>query len=141
MTRAIAAAALGGAGMLVVLVSGCTRGPSPGPRVEGTFADPLCELISVPASSLAESGDSFAEVVARSDERAIGIGAILLFATGRDADEAGEFQPVVEYLAARAWAEVEREQGQPYVDPALTAAIRSNAEALDGALASGRCDG
>lgn len=101
--------------------------------------DQLCELLSVPITSLASADRTFAEAVRPEDGKGVGLGAMVLLATGREAPEAGEFEPVVTFLAERAWVVLEREQGRVVAEPELTAEIEANAAALDQELGRGRC--
>lgn len=128
----------------VVLAAGsltaCARQDTGEPLDDERSDDPLCELLSVPISSLASAGRSFADVVRPTEPKGVGIGAMLLFATGREVPEAGEFEPALTYLGERAWVELEREEGRLLEEPELTDEIVENARALDEELATGRCE-
>ncbi len=117
---------------------GATRGQSDEPRSTTVPVDGVCILVEVPVETMRKHANSFAEVVedqmGRGADR--GVSAMVAFAVlARSRDEAGEFEPVIAYLAARGAAEASA-SAEP---PQLTDSIRANARKLDRFLADGGC--
>lgn len=99
----------------------------------------LCGLVALPARELRRSGRGFADAVAAPVDDDAGVGLSLAVLAVRYRYH-GRYEPVLDHLARRATAALDREDGRPSrPPPEADRDLIRRAEALDDFLARGGC--